>query len=75
MIGRKQSDYILKMAKSYPVVTITGSRQSGKTTLARALFPQHEYRNLEAEDILAIARSETHADAAVKFADVSDWSR
>ena len=42
MISRKQTEYILKMAKSYPVVTITGPRQSGKTTLARALFPQHE---------------------------------
>ena len=61
MISRKQSDYILKMAKSYPVVTITGPRQSGKTTLARALFPQHEYCNLEAEDILAIARSDPRA--------------
>ena len=61
MISRKQSDSILKMAKSYPVVTITGPRQSGKTTLARALFPQHEYRNLEAEDILEIARSDPRA--------------
>ena len=61
MIGRKQSDYILKMAKSYPVVTITGPRQSGKTTLACTLFPQHEYRNLEAEDVLAIARNDPRA--------------
>ena len=61
MISRKQSDSILQMAKSYPVVSITGPRQSGKTTLARALFPQHEYRNLEAEDILEIARSDPRA--------------
>jgi len=58
MISRKQSAYIQRMAKSYPVVTITGPRQSGKTTLVRALFPRHEYRNLEAEDVRAIAKSD-----------------
>ena len=42
MIARKSAEYILKAAKSYPVVTIMGPRQSGKTTLAKALFPHHE---------------------------------
>ena len=42
----------------YPVVTILGPRQSGKTTLAKALFPSHEYRSLEAEDILLAARDD-----------------
>jgi predicted AAA+ superfamily ATPase len=31
----------------FPVVTITGPRQSGKTTLARMAFPDHEYVSLE----------------------------
>ena len=35
-----------------------GPRQSGKTTLAREIFPAHEYRNLEAEDILAVAKAD-----------------
>jgi hypothetical protein len=35
------------MAKSFPVVSITGPRQSGKTTLARTVFPDYEYLNLE----------------------------
>lgn len=61
MIARQQSEHIMKMAKSYPIVTITGPRQSGKTTLARALFPRHEYCNLEAEDILALAKSDPRA--------------
>lgn len=33
--------------RSYPVVTITGPRQSGKTTLARAAFADKPYANLE----------------------------
>ena len=53
MINRTSSDYILKVATCYPVVTIMGPRQSGKTTLAKALFPHHEYCNLEAEDVFA----------------------
>jgi uncharacterized protein len=36
---------------SYPVVTVTGPRQSGKTTLCRALFPELDYINLERPDI------------------------
>ena len=43
IIGRK----VLEFAKSYPVVTITGPRQSGKTTLAKVLFPGYRYVNLE----------------------------
>ena len=35
----------------YPVLTITGPRQSGKTTLARELFPSAEYVNLEIPDV------------------------
>ncbi|MDX9819180.1 MAG: AAA family ATPase, partial [Desulfococcus multivorans] len=35
------------MAKAFPVVSLTGPRQSGKTTLVRALFPQFAYVNFE----------------------------
>ncbi len=35
------------MAATYPVVTITGPRQSGKTTLAKAVFTELPYVNLE----------------------------
>ena len=34
-----------------PVVTLTGPRQSGKTTLVRAVFPGHHYLSLEAPDV------------------------
>jgi molybdopterin-guanine dinucleotide biosynthesis protein len=33
-----------------PIVTLTGPRQSGKTTLARQVFPQHAYASLERPD-------------------------
>ena len=38
---------LIEAAKSYPVVTIIGPRQSGKTTLARMAFPGLKYVNLE----------------------------
>ena len=42
---------LLKLSGSYPVVTIIGPRQSGKTTLVRTAFPDLPYVNLEAPDI------------------------
>lgn len=42
-------------ARQYPVVTVTGPRQSGKTTLVRATFPRHAYISLEAPDDRAFA--------------------
>lgn len=41
-----------RLAKLYPILTITGPRQSGKTTLLRHCFPEKPYYNLEAPDIL-----------------------
>lgn len=46
-IERKVSHYVLKAAQMYPVVTICGPRQAGKTTLARHLFPDYKYVSLE----------------------------
>lgn len=50
MIQRQLREYCLKMAAVYPVLTITGPRQSGKTTLVRRTFPDKPYVNLEAPD-------------------------
>lgn len=47
MIPRSVGPHLSDLFRQYPVVTITGPRQSGKTTLARSTFPQLEYRNLE----------------------------
>ena len=43
------------LARQYPVVTITGPRQSGKTTLARDIFADMPYANLERPDVRAFA--------------------
>ncbi len=47
MISRLMSAHIKRLAKQYPVVTVTGPRQSGKTTLCRHVFPDYHYLNLE----------------------------
>ena len=61
MIAREAGKTLRKIAGCYPVVTIMGPRQSGKTTLARAIFVDYEYRNLEAEDVLAMAKADPRA--------------
>lgn len=47
MIERHISVKVREYTKQYPVVTITGPRQSGKTTLCKMLFPHFAYVNLE----------------------------
>ncbi len=47
MIKREAEVSVKKPAEGYPVVIITGPRQSGKTTLARSVFPCKEYVSLE----------------------------
>ena len=51
MFHRHISEFVLAAAAQNPVVTLMGPRQSGKTTLCRALFPDHEYLSLEAPDV------------------------
>ncbi|MEG2066478.1 MAG: AAA family ATPase, partial [Tannerellaceae bacterium] len=46
-IVRKLGAEILDSAQYYHVITITGPRQSGKTTLCKELFPNLPYVNLE----------------------------
>lgn len=57
-ISRAISDSIRKAASGYPVVTVVGPRQVGKTTLVRALFPDKPYVNLEDPDIRTFALSD-----------------
>lgn len=47
MIHRQLFLKLQSLATHYPVVTITGPRQSGKTTLCRHCFPEYAYVNLE----------------------------
>jgi hypothetical protein len=50
MLKRTLQSTLRKAASQYPVVTLTGPRQSGKTTLVRAAFPRHDYASLEDPD-------------------------
>lgn len=47
MIQRLAARRLKELASAFPVVTIEGPRQSGKTTLARSTFPGYAYANLE----------------------------
>lgn len=55
MIQRELGPCLLQAAKEYPVVTLTGPRQSGKTTLVRWLFKDYNYCNLENPEVRRIA--------------------
>lgn len=68
MIHREMSEELLRAAKEYPVVTLMGPRQSGKTTLVRHMFPQHGYRSLEDPDV----RARAHADPRGFLAALAD---
>jgi predicted AAA+ superfamily ATPase len=50
MITREITTHLLHLANKYPVITITGPRQSGKTTLVREVFNEKTYINLELLD-------------------------
>jgi predicted AAA+ superfamily ATPase len=50
MIPRVAASLLDEVRVGYPVITITGPRQSGKTTLARAAFPDKPYVSLESPD-------------------------
>lgn len=50
MIERNITPVFRSLARQYPVVTLTGPRQSGKTTLARTQFPHLPYVSLEDPD-------------------------
>ncbi len=49
-IARHLTPVLLERASRYPVVTVTGPRQAGKTTLCRTAFASLPYANLERPD-------------------------
>lgn len=55
MIARTLTSKIIALAQKFQVITLTGPRQSGKTTLVRAAFPALPYVSLEEPDIRQIA--------------------
>lgn len=65
LINRTLEAEIRRLIEFYPVITITGPRQSGKTTLCHEMFPEYAYTNLEDP----IIRSQVMADPR-KFFDL-----
>ena len=55
MIKRTAEIRLVKLATTFRSVAVIGPRQSGKTTLCRAVFPQKPYVSLENPDILEFA--------------------
>lgn len=51
MIARQITPAIQELLHKYPVITLTGPRQSGKTTLLKTLFPDFPYVSLEPPDV------------------------
>jgi uncharacterized protein len=61
VVDRLMRPSLLGLARRHPVVTITGPRQSGKSTLCRAAFPRKPYVSLEPPDQRDLARDDPRA--------------
>jgi predicted AAA+ superfamily ATPase len=60
MIERELKNKLLEMIGKYPIVTLTGSRQSGKSTLLKYSFPDYQYVSLEDPDVREYAQTDPH---------------
>ena len=58
MIPRNAEATCRRIASQYPVLAILGPRQSGKTTLAKAVFPKYKYVTLEDLDMREFAATD-----------------
>lgn len=55
MIHRQLTDKLISLSTQFPIVTVTGPRQSGKSTLLRHEFPDYRYVSLEDIDMREFA--------------------
>jgi hypothetical protein len=58
MINRSIENKIRLLSEKFPVVIVTGPRQSGKTTLIKSMFPGYRYESLEDPDTRLFAQSD-----------------
>lgn len=71
MIQRELTTKLAELATCFPVVTLTGPRQSGKTYLLRHQFPHYRYVSLEDIELREFARTDprgflnTYADKVI----------
>ena len=61
VIDRDLAPRLVEAARGAPAITLTGPRQSGKTTLCRAVFPDLPYVSLEAPDVRSFAVDDPRA--------------
>lgn len=58
IIQREIISAIKFLVKKYPIIAVTGPRQSGKTTLLKSMFPEYRYISLENPDIRNFATTD-----------------
>jgi predicted AAA+ superfamily ATPase len=78
MFQRKLLKVLSRFEKSFPVVAITGARQSGRTTLARSFFSKLDYVSLEDPIKLSFAQEDPRGllarfDKGAIFDEVQRW--
>lgn len=61
MIPREITPTLSRLFKQFPILTLTGTRQSGKTTLLREQFPEFDYVSLEDPDVRNLANTDPRA--------------
>lgn len=66
-IQRRILHEINELKDKYPILALTGPRQSGKTTLLKKAFPNYRYISLENPDLLEFAEADP-----VAFLDIYD---
>lgn len=57
MVKRKAHTALKRLAEQFPVIAITGPRQSGKSTLVKAEFPEKKYISFDDKDARELAKS------------------
>ncbi|MBK8349321.1 MAG: hypothetical protein IPL08_17540 [Saprospiraceae bacterium] len=55
---RKLKEHLREAAKYYPVISVAGPRQAGKSTMLKQAFPDYQYVSMEDPDIYALATSD-----------------
>lgn len=57
MIPRKAYDALMRLSSQFPVVAVTGPRQSGKSTLVEYAFPNKRLISFDDKDIRSLAKA------------------
>lgn len=60
-VTRRLTHKIKELGAKYPILAVTGPRQSGKTTLLKKAFPDYRYVTLEDPEIRQFAESDPRA--------------